>query len=82
MHLRYALAEHRTLEFIRVSCNAELVARTRNGELIPVPITQTQKHKVKMQSETYSMHVMMQADVSYELEEVTLEGYRCKLVGG
>ncbi|WP_415893551.1 SH3 domain-containing protein [Neptuniibacter sp. PT8_73] len=81
LHFQYELLQQTDFKGIKVSCSAELVAKTRSGDLIPVPVNQTLDHSVVEQSDTYSMHILMKADVSYELEQVNLEGSRCQLVG-
>ncbi|WP_415890396.1 SH3 domain-containing protein [Neptuniibacter sp. SY11_33] len=81
LHLQYKLHEAAQLSSIKVNCSAELVAKTRSGELIPVPVNQTLKHSVVQTIDDFSMHIIMKADASYQLEQVSLEGSRCRLVG-
>jgi hypothetical protein len=81
LHLQYGLEQDSGLKQIKVNCSAELVAKTRNGEMIPVPVNQTLEHQVANSAGDYSMHILMKADASYELDEVSLEGHRCQLVG-
>ncbi len=81
LHLQYGLKQDVGLRRIKVNCNAELVAKTRSGEVIPVPVNQVLEHEVVGAESEYSMHILMKADATYELDEVSLEGYRCQLVG-
>lgn len=81
LHLQYKLHKAAQLSSIKVNCSAELVAKTRSGELIPVPVNQTLEHAVVQTIDDFSMHIIMTADASYQLEEVSLEGSRCQLVG-
>lgn len=79
LHLQYGLVQGEALKKINVNCSAELVAKTKSGELIPVPVNQTLEHFVLLPDEGFSMHILMKADLSYELTEVNLEGHRCQL---
>ena len=81
LHLQYKLDKEAQLTSIKVNCSAELVAKTRGGELIPVPVNQTLEHSVVQGVDDFSMHILMKADLSYQLEQVSLEGHRCRLVG-
>ena len=81
LHLQYKLHKADQLSSIKVNCSAELVAKTRSGELIPVPVNQTLEHAVVQTIDDFSMHIIMKADASYELDKVSLEGNRCQLVG-
>lgn len=81
LHLQYKLHQAAQFSRIKVNCSAELVAKTRSGELIPVPVNQTLEHSVVQTVDDFSMHIIMKADASYQLEKVSLEGSRCKLVG-
>jgi len=80
LHLKYRLQDVTGLKSIKVNCSAELVAQTKAGALIPVPVQQTLEHRVVDASNDYSMHILMKADLSYELDQVRLEGKRCQLV--
>ncbi len=80
LHLEYGLLEGKALKKINVNCSAELVAKTVTGDLIPVPVNQTLEHFVLVPDEDFSMHILMKADASYQLKEVSLEGHRCQLV--
>lgn len=81
LHLQYGLKQDIGLKRIKVNCNAELMAQTRSGETIPVPVNQTLEHRVVSANDEYSMHILMKADASYELDKVSLEGHHCQLVG-
>lgn len=80
LHLQYVVDMSKNLQKVKVNCSAELVARTLKGELIPVPVNQSLEHVALSPNEVLSMHILMKADLSYQLTEVTVEGHRCGLV--
>lgn len=79
LHLQYAVAMSQNLQKVKVNCSAELVAKTQDGKLIPVPVNQMLEHVALTPNEVLSMHILMKADLSYQLTEVSVEGHRCTL---
>ena len=81
LELQYSLQQSVGLQSFKVECSAELQASTKNSDVLPVPVSQMLEHPVDVTASLYSMHILMRADASYELQNVTLEGYSCQLVG-
>lgn len=80
LHLRYTLFQQTSNSKLQVNCNAELVAKTHDGSVIPVPVKQILEHRVEGLKANLSMHILMKADTSYGLQEVDLRGHRCEVI--
>ena len=81
LHLKYRISESQNVKNIRVNCDAELLAKSKAGDVIPVPVSQTLEHQVLFGQRDFSMHIIMKADESYELNGVDLKEHSCKLLG-